>query len=1690
MQKSYEIEQSYSLQIACVLLFCFLFVIPFKTLGHKHEGEIEPGQDESGLIQFIPNKGQWNDKVMGRVPMMNGDIFLENDQLTFLHYDGEALRNAMGHGTADSSSAIEVKSHVYHMKFKGAQSVIPEYYDSYEHYYNYFQSNDPAKWASGVPVYKSAKYSNLYPGIDLELLKDQSGQLKYQFRVAPNSKVNLIAIDYIGIDSIWLSDQQLNYNTSVNSVKETNLFAYQDIKGQRVEIPCSFCLDETTLHFEIGNSYDPGYELVIDPNLVFSSYTGSFADNFGFTATYDASGNLYAGGIAMSNGYPTSTGALQTTYAGGVIVGQYTLGFNGDISISKFSSDGTQFLYSTYLGGSVNDQPHSIIVSDSNELYIYGRSNSSNFPVTANAYNSTLNGGFDIIVSKINADGTQLLASTYVGGSADDGINISPAPLNYGPGFSLKHNYADDSRGEILLNQSGDVFVAAVTRSSNFPIISPGGNSIQGNIQGGQDGCIFQLTPDLDALIWSTYLGGSQNDAAYAMAFDDLENLYVCGGTESFNFPVGLNGLYPNYSSNIDGFIVKINPGRNLITNSTFFGTGFYDQTYFIDLDEDRNVYILGQTEGIMNSTPGVYSNPNSGLFIAGLNEDLDSLRFQTTIGNGVNVPLISPTAFLVDDVCKSIYASGWGGANLGRGSISGMPITSDAFQSTTDGADFYLMVLSENAKTLEYATFMGGGISEEHVDGGTSRFDKSGTVYQAVCAGCGGNSDFPTTPGVVSNVNRDQNCNLAAFKFSINFLESTVDINTEDGCVPLDIELQLDNPHADYIYWNLGDSTIIEDTNIVNHTYTQAGVFQIMLVSIDSTTCANTVFIDTVITQVIAIDDSVFAGFEYTTVGNCDSMLVDFTNTSINGNLYTWDFGDNTSSTTTNPIHVYRDSGIYEINLIARNIDACNLIDSATVTVEFYPRARADIFSSDTSECLPFDVQFYNQSGMGDSLQWFFSNGFNSTDDTVNFYFDQPGIFEVMLVLIDSNTCNITDTAYQEILVRNDTVIAAFDTVELINNCDSIYLQFNNQSILANTNQWYFGTGDSSLLVNPFYSYDSVGLFDVQLIVSNMTTCNQIDTAVLPIVLKPKAIAEVVVSDNIGCIPLDIEFYNLSQSSDSTVLFWTFSNGVVSDDDTVFLSFNQVGIHTAELIVLDSNSCNITDTAYGGVFATNDSVRAGFDTTHLVNNCDSLVLQFNNLSTLADSSIWYFGNGDSSTQNNPVYQYDTSGIYEVQLIVFNDSTCNIIDTFKLNIEFKKSLLMEVSALDTLSCIPLTVKLYNQNGPSASTSWIFSNGHRSNDDTLDYTFSNTGIVDILLIGIDSSTCNISDSATAQIRLIDDSVFAVFDTIMKAELCDTLVLNFDNSSINAIDYQWVFSDSTFSDLFEPEKVFNDTGVFEIMLIASNPATCNFTDTAYARALGKLPVYAGFSAPGDCFPYQPLVDNVTFNAENYSWFLNGNYISSDSIPIFTLNQEGTFELLLVAENPNSCNIRDSVTQPLFAYNYPVAFFETDTNVYPIFSRIRFHNRSTGAIRYEWDFGDGKYSEEVSPEHIYEYEGDYRPCLTAINEHDCVSEYCKQLEQTYRGLIDIPNAFSPNADGYNDILFVKGFGVERLELKIYNRWGELVFESNSLERGWDGVYKGKAQEQEVYTYTLKAWFRDGTVSPLRKGNITLLR
>lgn len=785
-------------------------------------------QDEA--VYLHPNQGQWNSNILYNVDLPNGHFILDKEGYTI------SMRSFSHQHTLDERIHEEENMTNLGLKIRYLNSNKSTSFEESmpsEFYRNYFLGNDKSKWQSEVHSFKSVVRKNVYTGIDVQTI-GKNGALEMIYFVNPNANAEQIQLQYDGFSSIeLLKDGALQANHLLGFINESKPIAWNvDASGNKIEVPIHFRVNKNVVSFEFPKGYNTALPLVIDPVLAFSTFTGATSDNWGFTAAPDPQGNAFGGGVSFNVGYPTTTGVLDNSFNGG----------NVDVGISKFSTDGSQLLYSTYIGGSNSETPHSIISNAAGEIYVFGVTGSSNFPVTTNTFQTTFKGGSsttvnslkftqgsDIYVLKLNATGTSLLASTFVGGTANDGVNLS----------ALNYNYGDQFRGDITLDNAGNVFVASTTYSNDFPIF--GTSSISG---GGQDAVVFKMNGTLTSILWSSYWGGTGNDAAYSIQVANDNSIYIAGGTTSTDHAFS-TGIKPTTNGGTDGYITKFSPTGNVL-KGTYVGTSNYDQVYFLQLDLNQNVYVFGQTLGAMTVSPGKYGQANSGQFIKKFDNTLSNELWTTLIGSNIKRIDISPTAFLVSD-CFDIYLAGWGGSvnqnnsQAIHSSTTNLPVTSDAYQATTNGSNFYIAVLKPDATGLKYGTFIGGvNSSANHVDGGTSRFDKGGKIYHAVCAACGGNANgFTTTPGVYAPHNKSTNCNMAVFKFEISFVQTNITNINPVICYPNAINFNnvtVSNGTGTY-YWDFGDGTTSSLLN-PTHTYASGGNYTVSFVVKDPANC------------------------------------------------------------------------------------------------------------------------------------------------------------------------------------------------------------------------------------------------------------------------------------------------------------------------------------------------------------------------------------------------------------------------------------------------------------------------------------------------------------------------------------------------------------------------------------------------------------------------------------------------------------------------------------------------------------------------------------------------------------------------------------------------------------------------------------------------------------------------------------
>ena len=895
-------------------LFIIGLLFSFQTIAQTNSMVVstnQPTHDKVQPLLFIQNNNQWHPNVVYKTSFSGfTTLFLEKNGFTYLLTHPEDLQKIhdLHKNWEETQHGVAMRHHAYNVRFLGAAETPLRGLGRKTAYHNYFIGNDKSRWASRVPLFGKVEQQNLYPGIHLETYS-QKGRLKYDLIIAPQGDISDIKIQYTGADRLELQDGNLLVHTSIDMIKEMAPIAFQEIRDERIYIDCEYVLEGNTLSFNFPNGYDKNQELIIDPTVVAATLSGTAGSaNFGHSATYDNAGKVYTGGRSFGPGYPSTTGAFQETYGGG----------GTDIAVSKYSADGSNLEYASYLGGSGGDLPHSIITDFNQQLYVYGSSSSSNYPVTTNAFQSNNSGGNDIVVSILSTDGTALVGSSYFGGSGSDGVNNSNDNSNYGDSF----------RGEIILDGQMNVYVVSSTSSSNFPVTSNAFDQTYNNTSAGgfnvdQDAVVFKANSDLSVLYWASFLGEDHADIGNGIRLDDAKNVYVTGTAGDSNFPTTTGTFMETWPGGEENaYITKISADGSAILYSTFFGTNDGDEhSYFIDIDEDNQVHIYGQTTGNVTVTPGTYfSVEGSNQFLTAFDETLSEQVYSTVIGStsGFGSYDFVPVAFMVDK-CNGIYFSGYYAVN-------GLPTTGDAIDP--NGGTFYLGVLEPDATDLAFGTYYGDA---DHVDGGTSRFDKGGVVYQGVCS-CTG-SVMNTLPGAWAT-NQVEFCDVGVFK--IDFEIETVTANglvlpTTSGCAPFEVDFTYTGLNATEWEWYLPGDSIATTLN-TTFTFEDAGSYEIPLVVKNPNTCN---FTDTFYVQIDVLDGE--SSVQEFSICDGEDLFLDATTANA---TYLWNEGS------TGATLVVNQEGTYWVDVM---IEGCSKRDSflveslAVVEIELGP---------DTSVC------------------------------------------------------------------------------------------------------------------------------------------------------------------------------------------------------------------------------------------------------------------------------------------------------------------------------------------------------------------------------------------------------------------------------------------------------------------------------------------------------------------------------------------------------------------------------------------------------------------------------------------------------------------------------------------------------------------------------------------------------------------
>ena len=926
-------------------------------------------------------------------------------------------------------------------------------------------------------------------------------------------------------------------------------------------------------------------------------------------------------------------------------------------------------------------------------------------------------------------------------------------------------------------------------------------------------------------------------------------------------------------------------------------------------------------------------------------------------------------------------------------------------------------------------------------------------------------------------------------------------------GCSPMNVSFTNTSTGATQYLWLLGDGATANTTDAA-HTYFNLGttdtVFQVTLIASAPFGCADTV------TVPITVAPGVVAGFSHNAVPGCAPILADFVNTSTGATSYLWDFGDGGTSTAVNPTHTYVNTSlflaIHTVTLTAFSPAGCQ--STATQQVMVYPLPDFSFTAQPDSGCSPLTVTFPSVVGAV-SCNWDFGDGSTGTGPSPTHTYINSTAANVLfpITLVGSNAFGCADTATAQVSVF--PIPTAQITTTPLAGCHPLTAQLSNLSTGAVSYSWNYGDGqtsDTTLLshAHTWYNYPGPGAATYPITLTAISANGCTSTATAQVQVYPQVVAGFVTPPD-GCAPHAVSFINTSISASSHQ--WSFGDQQGSSFESPQHTYFHQGLNdavlNATLIATSVFGCSDTATAPITVHPQPivqfiPSVLAG---------CQPLNVPFMDLTVGATNSQWSFGDGAvlDTVPGNLAHTYTHSSAAPVnfnpQLIGTNAWGCS--DTATAVITVYPAITAAFTAPAT-GCTPLTIQPVNSSTGATSYLWDMGDGITLVGANPTHTYVNTGTVDqVRTITLTATLPYGCISIAQQTVLISPVPQAAFLATPFVQQFPSATVNLNNtSSPGNWSHAWSFGDGASSNLVQPgSHTYGSWGTFTIMLVVSSTA-CSDTATQQVTITPPLPT-ASFLGQGEgCAPLTVSFTNTSLQALSYQWSFGDGGTSTADNPTYVYNVAGTYSVTLTAFGiggvVNTMTKMDSVV----VHPRANAFFVLQpTSVIVPSQPVFTYNLSANADQFSWDFGDGATSSEFNPTHYYQRAGTFDVTLIANNQWNCPDTFTVIGATTgeVSGNIEFPNAFTPGSgptDGQydpqsfdNDHFFPKYEGVENYRLEVFNRWGELVFVSQDVKRGWDGWYKGAPAKQDVYVWKCQATFSDGRDAVL-KGDVTLVR
>jgi gliding motility-associated-like protein len=834
---------------------------------------------------------------------------------------------------------------------------------------------------------------------------------------------------------------------------------------------------------------------------------------------------------------------------------------------------------------------------------------------------------------------------------------------------------------------------------------------------------------------------------------------------------------------------------------------------------------------------------------------------------------------------------------------------------------------------------------------------------------------------------------------------------NRTSGCIPApisftDISVPGDAPLTSWIS-DFGDGSTSTQQN-PSHTYTTAGTYTVTLLARDANGCKH----EFTRTSYITIMPKPTVAFTGTPTNGCNvPHTVNFNNTTTGGSgfTYAWSFGDGSTSTQQNPSHTYNAGGNFTVRLIATNSAGC----SDTLTRTNYVSINnivANFSVNRTNPCVGQNVTYTSNSPGAVWWRWTFGDGNTSTFENPVRSYSTPGLYTVTLIVRNSNGCydTITRTNYIDVKPRPVTNFTATPTA----GCEVPFtVQFNNTTVDGNTYFWEFGDGTTSTAQNPSHTYTSPGTYTVRLVATSVNGCTHSRTRTDYITVQLPTVA---FTANVreGCIPLAVQFTDQSSANNGIIGWsWNFGDGSTSTLRNPSHTYTTVGRFDVTLTITTASGCTRTVT-YPQYIRAGEQPTVEFTATPR-QTCLFFPVSFTDLSTPADFWFWQFGDGGTSFDQNPVYQYGDTGLFTVTLIV---GVNGCYDTL-VKPDYIRIFPPRASFNTLYSCSdPYSVNFTNTSLGGHVWLWKFGTGDTAITRNASYTYPTRGDYTVTLIVWDTiGGCLDSSQALVQIRE-PIATFTANDTIG----CVNLPVTFTNNATDAFSYQWDFGNGQTSTDPNPSVLYQTPGVYTVRLIVRDIHNCpdTFIRPNYITALGAFANFDADTLTG-CTPlnvqYQDLSTSFMGNVVAWNWDLGAGQTSTQQNPSASYTVPGNYTISLTVTDDNGCS--NTLSRVNFIVpTYPTPAFYSDDTLVCLGGPVQFTNTSVGTgMTYAWAFGDGTTSTATNPTHTFADTGRYTITLQVFDINGCDSttvrnQYIHVVQPTAQFVTDTLGANCP--------------------------------------------------------------------------------